>query len=410
MKKKESKKFEIEEIYKNEVEAYMRLDHPNIIKLLDFSTAEVKDKDKSVELNYMALEYAENGEMMEYISKTGSFEESTARYFFIQLISALEHINTQGLSHQDIKPDNIMLDSEFNLKLADFGFATDKEYSSKMKGTLSYMAPEILANLPYKPKQIDLFAAGVILFMMVTQRLPFITAEPDDEYYSFIIIKDFRGFWAYHALQEPEIINLSDEFKDLFVRMVVVNGNNRPKIKKIKEHRWMKRDVPKHQEIFENFSYRKLIKDGELNIHDIPDEGSVPDLPEIQISDESKVLLNNTEILAEMEKMSKKYTQYYDCEDGDKMMKEVINFAKFNKYSYKVCNEYYRVIFQIKHQGKLTVIQVNILRIPKMFKRCLECICVDGEEEVFIEAFGSLDLYVFRKKHVIKSEIKLETT
>lgn len=147
MKRKTSHEYELNEIFENEVDAYKKLDHPNIIKLIDYSTTTpVIKKNKTVEVNFLALEYAENGEIMDYISKTGSFAESTARYFFLQLMSAMEHINKKGLSHQDIKPDNIMLDSEFNIKLADFGFATDEEYSSKMKGTLSYMAPEILAD------------------------------------------------------------------------------------------------------------------------------------------------------------------------------------------------------------------------------------------------------------------------
>lgn len=239
---------------------------------------------------------------------------------------------------------------------------------------------------------------------MVTQRLPFITAEASDEYYSFIILRDFKGFWALHALHEPEISKLSEEFKELFCSMVVINGNERPKISEIKNSEWMEGEVPKHQEIFENFAYRSLVKNGELGIEEIPKEGRISDLPSTQSSDEKKALasLENKEIIAKMRKMPKKYTQYYDCKDGDKMLKEVINFAKLNKYSYKVCDEYYRMIFQIKNDVKLTVIQVNILKIPKKYKRCLECICVDGVESIFYEAFECLDLHVFRKKHIFE--------
>jgi serine/threonine protein kinase len=67
------------------------------------------------------LEHTENGEMHKCIFEHGKLGEKVARYYFHQLISALEHINEKGFAHQDIKLDNVMLDSMFNLKLADFG-------------------------------------------------------------------------------------------------------------------------------------------------------------------------------------------------------------------------------------------------------------------------------------------------
>ena len=345
MKKRKSQCIEVNSIFENEIIAYSKIDHPNIIKLIDFSLSPVskpyknsKSK-KSKQVKFLALEYAENGELMEYICKTGSFAETTARYFFQQLISAIEHINKKGLSHQDIKPQNIMLDAEFNLKLADFGFATDKKVNTDIQGTLSYMAPEILAELPYIPKQVDIFAAAVILFMMVTQRLPFLRADPDDEYYSFIIIKDFKGFWDLHAQDQPEILNLSNKFKDFFCKIVVANGKERPKIKKIKKHPWYQKSTPTHQEIYENFSYRKLVKNEELEVEDIPNTNSIVyvlNSPEEHVklfSDEKKEIQI---ALQEMEKMPKKYTQYFKCRDGDFMIQEVINFSKMNKYSHKI--------------------------------------------------------------------------
>jgi len=162
------------------------------------------------------LKDSENGVMMEYISKSGSLSESTARYFFKQLIKAIIIKNKTEETHREIKPEEIILDSEFNLKLAYHNFTSKKECGYKINNALSYKAPEVLAGVEYEPKQVDLFSAAVFLFMMVTQRLPFIKAEPDDKYYSFIIIKDFNGFWAYHTLQCPEIAHLSEEFKDLF--------------------------------------------------------------------------------------------------------------------------------------------------------------------------------------------------
>ena len=66
---------------------------------------------------------AESGELFYFVKNSGYFSEANARYFFKQIIDGLEYLHKQGLAHRDIKPDNILLDSEFNIKIADFGFA-----------------------------------------------------------------------------------------------------------------------------------------------------------------------------------------------------------------------------------------------------------------------------------------------
>jgi serine/threonine protein kinase len=91
------------------------------------------------------LEYAEGGEIFEYIAICGKFSEDVARTYFHMLIEALEYIHSKGICHRDIKPENILLDKDFILKLTDFGFGT---YLSRGElktylGTEGYMAPEI---------------------------------------------------------------------------------------------------------------------------------------------------------------------------------------------------------------------------------------------------------------------------
>ena len=107
--------------------------------------------------------------------------EELARYYFLQLLSALEYLHCdQKIIHRDLKLENILIDSNFNLKVCDFTLAKTIAEGSIVgvfytnAGTERYMAPEINENKPYKGSTTDIFATGVILFVMVTGVMPFV--------------------------------------------------------------------------------------------------------------------------------------------------------------------------------------------------------------------------------------------
>lgn len=108
-------------------------------------------------------------------------------------MTGLDYVHQAGVTHRDLKPENLLLDDQYNLRLADFGFAapiagTMRDESTgaytglckTMLGTSSYMAPEIHLTQPYQGAQVDLFAAAVILFIMVAGHPPFSEASPKD--------------------------------------------------------------------------------------------------------------------------------------------------------------------------------------------------------------------------------------
>ena len=243
-------------VFLNEVSAMMDLDHPNIIRLIDYSNkAEAVRSDGSkLKLKYIALEYCEGGELFDYIAETGRFSEKQARFYFHQLIDALEHMHKIGYKHRDIKPENILLDKNFNLKLADFGFATKEDVSYTRKGTFGYMAPEVLAYEPYRGEEADIFSAAIVLFILVTQHPPFIRADAADRYYKKIWEGKWDQFWDVHA----DLI-LSESFIDLFSKMVSPDPKNRLSIAEIKAHEWYTGSVPAPKEIIKDFIKRQKI-------------------------------------------------------------------------------------------------------------------------------------------------------
>lgn len=88
-------------------------------------------------------------------------------------------MHKSGMSHRDLKPDNILVTDDFQCKIIDYGFAASLEgrdgsgYNRSAVGTVAYMAPEILARQPYRGNEVDLFSMGVILFIMYTGHPPF---------------------------------------------------------------------------------------------------------------------------------------------------------------------------------------------------------------------------------------------
>ncbi len=104
------------------------------------------EKGQKKEVMYSILELAEHGCFLDFVNNK-PMNESLVRFYFRQLLSAIKCIHDSGYCHRDIKLENLLLDSHFNLQLSDFGFSTntskDGEKLFTMKGTLGYMAPEI---------------------------------------------------------------------------------------------------------------------------------------------------------------------------------------------------------------------------------------------------------------------------
>lgn len=340
--------------------------------------------------------------LFDHIVGNERLREDVARYFFQQLISALEHIHKTGYAHRDIKPENILLDSDFNLKIADFGLASKIKSSSSKKGTTSYMSPEILAGTSYKTNEGDLFAAAVVLFIMVTQNCPFIRAEPSDRSYAKILADNWTDFWNAHYKFVGSESVFSEDFKDLFEKMVAVNPEDRLTIRQIKKHCWFKGSVPSQEEVKEIFTQRK----GPLEISTKCTVNKIDCSEATLVCSQASTKATEMSPVLKTPKHSKKhkYSQYFAVQDGEKLMNELMNFATEKQYKFKRCPDYFRLIIQIENLSTDIKIQLNILRKPEEEFRCVEAILLSGCAVTYSSIFDDLSGFLDARTADIEDE------
>ncbi|KAK6929883.1 Protein kinase domain [Dillenia turbinata] len=152
-----------------EVAAMRRLQHPNILKIHEVLATKSKI--------YLVMELATNGDLFNKIAKRGRLTESSARRYFQQLVSALNFCHQNGVVHRDIKPQNLLLDEQGNLKVSDFGLSALPELNKTLLrtacGTPAYTAPEVVSRRGYDGPKADAWSCGVILFVFLAGFFPF---------------------------------------------------------------------------------------------------------------------------------------------------------------------------------------------------------------------------------------------
>lgn len=202
------------------------MEHPNVCKLKEafFSDSYI----------FLVLELCRGGEFFDYLNNVVTLSEKQSRHVMRQLFSAIEFIHEQGIVHRDIKPENILLKSPalptspLVVKLSDFGFshrlASSSERLRALCGTPSYMAPEMLTgamdeDLAGYGREVDLWAAGVTLFLMLSGTCPFWHRR------QLTMIRHIReGKFSFSA---PIWMDVSDLAKDLIVKLLIVDPEKR---------------------------------------------------------------------------------------------------------------------------------------------------------------------------------------
>lgn len=155
--------------FKNESKAIAVLSHPNIVKVYDVSYGD--------RLQYIVMEYVEGITLKEYIQQQGVINHREAVFFVMQILRALQHAHDKGIVHRDIKPQNILLLENGAIKVTDFGIARfsaseTRTMTGSTIGSVHYISPE-QARGDITDDKADIYSVGVMLYEMLTGRLPF---------------------------------------------------------------------------------------------------------------------------------------------------------------------------------------------------------------------------------------------
>ncbi|XP_061730197.1 NUAK family SNF1-like kinase 2 [Nerophis ophidion] len=153
---------------RREIEIMSSLCHPHIITIYEV----FENKDKIV----IVMEYASRGDLYDYICDRRTISERESRHFFRQIVSAVHYCHQNGIVHRDLKLENILLDGNGNVKIADFGLSNlyyGDEYLQTFCGSPLYASPEIVNGRPYRGPEVDTWSLGVLLYTMVHGTMPF---------------------------------------------------------------------------------------------------------------------------------------------------------------------------------------------------------------------------------------------
>lgn len=198
-------------LFYNERDIHQKLDHPNIVKLIDFF--EYNDK------FYLLTEFCEYRDLSYLLSKRKKMEEIEVKYYILNLINALKYLHGKGIVHRDIKPSNVYITKNLEVKLGDFNLSQSISLNGKNKdisGTFYYMAPEIFEKKEY-PFEVDIWPIGIIIYQLILGKLPFKENTLNETE------KKIREI----NYSFPENAIISNEAKDLIKQILIKNPKER---------------------------------------------------------------------------------------------------------------------------------------------------------------------------------------
>lgn len=229
------------------------------VKYIHSSKGPLVQNDFRIFKSYIIFELASKGGLNKYLErKYSGLKEKYCKFIFLKILKAIQSLHNSGICHRDIKINNILLDGEkFNIKISDFGLSSFISRNQSLQygkvGTKYYSAPEVILNLPYDGIKADIFSLGVVLFNLRTCNYGFYEAKIKNNnnltnyekknrnktLYEYIKDKNICTYWEKLGSM-INIDELSNEFKNLYIKMVSFNPSERPTIEEILNDDWMK--------------------------------------------------------------------------------------------------------------------------------------------------------------------------
>ena len=300
-----------------EINLMKKLNHQNITKIL-----ETFEDDQ---FYFIIMEYINGGNLFSYVKKRRKLSEKVAKFLFRQIILGIKHIHSNLIVHRDIKLENILIDMNNNIKICDFGIgiilSSENQILHSHCGTPVYIAPEIITSTKdkgYKGFPVDIYSAGIVLYIMVSGRLPF-DESPDDicEINKNKDMNKENEIKLKYGLskREPKYLeNMSDELRDLLKGLLNKDPNKRLNIEQILNHPWFSNVNSNKIKLFSK-TERQLLYQAYI------------DYRKRKASE-----LIETFTLSNLNKDNNKSNENYNCETKSSLL------APFNSFNYEYFN------------------------------------------------------------------------
>ncbi|XP_052472641.1 serine/threonine-protein kinase SIK3 homolog isoform X1 [Carassius gibelio] len=210
-----------------EVQIMKMLRHPHIIRLYQVMETE--------RLIYLVTEYASGGEIFDHLVAHGRMAEKDARRKFKQIVAAVYFCHCRNIVHRDLKAENLLLDHNLNIKIADFGFSNLFSRGQLLKtwcGSPPYAAPELFEGKEYDGPKVDIWSLGVVLYVLVCGALPFDGST----------LQNLRARVLSGKFRIPFFMSTDCEY--LIRHMLILEPSRRLSMEQICKNKWMRQGDP----------------------------------------------------------------------------------------------------------------------------------------------------------------------